>query len=422
MKITKLLYQQIIASDLSDDNLRSREIILNWLLFSLFCLAGAAFISSFITLVFLDLVYVWPRLIDITIFMGLLVTFHNLVHGRHSHRLVSAIVLLMLFGASVAAINALSGLKHAKVRGYIQSDLSWMSGGPSNISDVVLFSGIYSILGLTCWLFNRQMKTFLSRATQAEKALQKQNVGLEEKVLERTRELEKEQLERTQSMYRFAELGHVSTALFHDLANHLSTVSLDIENLHKNTQPEILQRIDDNIHYIDTIVQRVRSQLRGKLKIEVFDIRDEIREVAKVSGLSSQALGVTIKLNFEGDQPVMFEGDTLRFRQIVINLLSNAAESYYNTKIPNKKRVVTVTVKSDRKNASIEIADRGPGIPLAIRECIFDPFYTSKQEGVGIGLFIVRQVVDRDLKGEVELVTTGPRGTTFMVKVPLVRQ
>jgi C4-dicarboxylate-specific signal transduction histidine kinase len=159
--------------------------------------------------------------------------------------------------------------------------------------------------------------------------------------------------------------------------------------------------------------------LQGKIKIEIFDIKNEIRAVAKVSAITANRAGVKINLKLPKGPALLFEGDTLRFRQVVINLMSNAVEAYKDMPRPPSRPTVDVAIRTDKHHAIIEVTDHGPGIPIKNRDSIFDPFYTSKAKGVGIGLFIVRQVVDRDLKGDVRLAKTGPAGTTFAVRLPL---
>ena len=392
MKLSGSLYQRLASTDLSDDSLRSRETLLGWMLFGLFGVAALGFAGSFMAILRQGVNQSTGRMAGLSLIMAVLIAFHYLVKRQRSHRLMLAISLSALF------LTITTGL-------YV--------GGILTSTGLLLLSLV--VVGLSTLL----VEMTLARASLAETALQKQNEDLEIKIKARTRELEKEQLERMQHMYRFAELGHVSTALFHDLANHLSSVSLDIENLHHSTQPELLERIDDNIRYIDTIVQRVRSQLQGKVKIETFDIRGEIREVAKVSAITANRAGVKIKLKLPKGPAILFDGDTLKFRQVIINLLSNAVEAYKDVSPAPAKPSVDVMVKTDKRYIVIEVTDHGPGIPIKNRESIFDPFYTSKDKGVGIGLFIVRQVVDRDLKGDVRLAKTGPGGTTFAVKLPL---
>lgn len=448
-------YNRFIRPFSDDPYSAARETVLNYTLLGLISLTVVALLNTLAGLLFAHYEFVIARLFTLCGVAVVLGLFYYLERYRHYVQPVAFLLVLVTFlcaglmanqwglllpaplllfalaivmagilissrfslFAAAASLVLLSGLQVLTNQGVVKPDLSWMRS-TSTFGDVIGYGGFYFSIAFLTWLFNRQMEFSLLRAKRAEAQLVRQNDQLEGKVIKRTRELEKEQLERMQQMYRFAELGHVSTALFHDLANHLSSVSLDIENLHKKTQPEILSRIDDNIQYIDNIVQRVRSQLQGKIKVERFDIKEEVREVARVSAHGAEAMGVTLELIYENDKPIVYRGDILRFRQVIINLISNAIESYKDSKKSGSKRRVVVTVKAARNAITIEISDFGTGIPASIRDQVFDPFYTSKEKGIGIGLFLVKQMVERDFKGDVTLVKTGPAGTTFAVSFP----
>ena len=185
-----------------------------------------------------------------------------------------------LYAASGIAL-ILGTLQYAKTQQYIHPDLEWMHIS-STPGDVIGFSAILFIIALVSWLFNRQMEMSLKRARRSEKALQRQKDLLEIKVEKRARQLEAAQLEKMQQLYRFAELGQLSTALFHDLANHLSTVNVDIEGLSAGDHPDIMRRIQQNVGHINTIVRRVRQQIGGKSTTEAFDILNETEEVIKI--------------------------------------------------------------------------------------------------------------------------------------------
>jgi signal transduction histidine kinase len=331
-----------------------------------------------------------------------------------------------LYATCLVAIT-LSFAQHGEASGALHPDLSWLGSKPF-VGDVVAFSAILLVIALVSWLFNRQMELSLRRARRSEKALARQRDLLETKAEKRAQQLAAAQLEQLQELYRFAELGRLSTALFHDLANHLSTVSLDIEGLSGGGQADITRRISQNIGHIDAIVQRVRQQLRGQNHLEVFNILHEIDEVLKILQPMAEAAAVTIIL--EHDKSVkpslVYEGGVIRFRQIIHNLLSNAIEAYpavagrdaVQTMTPkDRPRTVELRLKRKRTTLHIQVADHGPGIPAEHRAKIFNPFYTTKASGTGIGLFIVKQVVEQDFGGTLDM-TTSRQGTSFDVSLP----
>ena len=434
--------------------------MLNWLLVGSLVLALLAFVNAAFTFVVLEETYLWPRLV---IIFGLFLLFAALLalsRRRQQQRLPSIVLLSIFFfsafwlvyqwgilvpdGAllfslviviagmllnarsslyvALLATTVLGALEYAKAHNHIQPDFSWLSQS-SNFSDVVSFAAIYAILALTSWLFNGRMETALTRAKRSEKALKRERDLLEIKVVERTRELQAVQLEQIQQVYRFAELGHLSTALFHDLANHLMSVSIDIEGLQKRNRSDILARIQESVGYIEEVVKRVRRQMRGQNDRERFNVHNEIQEVIKMLAYQSRKSEVVIALQAPaGPAPLLYRGNLTRFRQIIINLLSNGMEAYLPVagKQPAARTVLVQVAKLDGA-LRLTITDHGRGIRSAAQAKIFEPFYSTKDKGIGIGLFIVKKVAEEDFGGTISVSSSRRAGTVFVVSLPLKR-
>ena len=216
-------------------------------------------------------------------------------------------------------------------------------------------------------------------------------------------------------MYRFAELGRISSALFHDLANHLTTVSLDIEGLGNSQKTELMSRVQNDIGYIDDVVQRVRLQLRGQGSVERFNLVTEIKKVVKILNYKMVQNGIDFTLR-KPSKAIYFKSDVIPFRQIVSNLLSNAIDA--STHKQAKQRKIAVSVTAQAGQTIIAITDWGVGIKPKDQAKIFEPFYSDKSDGTGIGLFIVKQIVENDLGGTISVTSQPKTGTTFTVTLP----
>ncbi len=454
---TRSIYQALIAPRSADPNTQNQEIVLNWLLVASLGLTLAAFVSTVADYISLQADYLLDRLFilcGVFVFFGLLL----LLSRQRQQRIVPSLILVAIFfiaasliifrwdisnpfgvllfsvaiviaGILLSArfslytalltILALSVYMWGKTHGIWSPNLSWIRQ-PSRAADVASFSAIYAVLALTTWLFNRQMETALSRANRSERALKRQKDLLEIKVEQRTRELQAAQLEQVQQFYRLAELGRLSTALFHDLANHVMSVSIDIEGLQKRQQSDMLARIKENIHHIDGVVRRVRRQIGGKNEIERFNVIEEIREVISMLTYFGDRRRVSIELReLPSRKPIPFRGDLTRFRQLVINLLSNAIEAYPAVRSGRKQRPVIISVSRPPGTLIIEVADCGEGIRPAMKAKVFEPFYSTKDTGTGIGLFIVKKIVEEDLGGTISVTSDKRTGTTFTVTLPL---
>jgi signal transduction histidine kinase len=453
------LYNLLIKPISQESDQAEREVVLNFLLVGVLGLAIVSFIvtlmapvishepafpsrllNNFLTIAFIVGIYCVARylkqyrlvavlLTGLIAAFGLLIGFEWGILDPHSVLLLSLATVMagILIGSrysiylAVTVTVVLTFLQHGQSVGSLNPDLSWMKQQPVP-GDVVAFAAILLVIALVSWLFNRQMESSLRRARRSEEALKRQKALLEIKVEKRARQLEQAQIDKVQQLYRFAELGQLSTALFHDLANHLSTVNVDIEGLKAGEQPDIMRRIQQNVGHINSIVKRVRQQIGGKHTVEIFDVMHEIDEVVKI--LASAADHASVKIEVVTDQSIQpglsYKGDITRFRQVILNLISNGIEAYPD---PDRKarpedRPVTVNIKRQNTTLFISVTDYGLGIPPARQAKIFEPFYTTKEEGVGIGLFVVSQVVDKDLGGELTVTSSKQQGTTFTISMP----
>ena len=103
--------------------------------------------------------------------------------------------------------------------------------------------------------------------------------------------------------------------------------------------------------------------------------------------------------------------DPLALRRITDNLVTNALEA-------SGEGTVRVSVRTSGRHVEIEVSDRGPGIPEEDQARVFDDFFTTREEGGGLGLSIVRRLV-LDMNGSVDLDSRTGEGTTFTVRLPV---
>lgn len=303
-----------------------------------------------------------------------------------------------LYGFGVMAVTFFV-LRMLQSSGVYHPDLSWTSD-PSGADELIGVVLVFGVIAIVSWLFNFRMERSLHRAERAETALRRQKAELEKMVEKRTRELQVAQLEKVQELYRFAELGQSSTALMHELANHLTTLTLDIESLHAENRSSMLTRAKRNMHYIDKMVLQVRDQLRGKTRARTFDAAGEAKAVLDI--LQHKAIQAEVSLQWQqsDDQKLRVHGDPLRFRQLLANVVSNGIDAYEDG-LENRQVIVGATANKDL--VTIRVEDWGRGIKEADRAKLFDPFFGTKKRGMGLGLFIARQIAQDHFSGNVTL-------------------
>lgn len=450
------LYTLFIRPQASNPDKRNRELVLNWLIASVICLLFVYSLNTLIRMSLLGKDYLFVRFLIINIILALLLIYTiKLRKVAFAQRIASIVLLLLIYGsglfitfswsivavfgalmfglfivmsgilinaryslyAAVTVCLTLIALEYLRTHKIITPDLSWTSS-PVSMGDVVNSMAVFFVLAWISWLFNKQMEDSLNRARLSELELKKERDMLEEKVEERTRALQEAQLEKVQQVYRFAELGHLSTALFHDLAGNLSSLSIDIESMRRKNRSDFTQRIDSNIQYIDNVVRRVKSQLRGKDTVETFNVVAETKDLVGILSYNARKARTHISLETSTDK-IYYVGNLTRFRQLIINLLSNAIEAYPpDPSASVKDRPVIIKISETKKMLILKVVDHGRGIQKSTKTKMFEPFYTTKTTGSGIGLFIVKQVTESDFSGSIKISSSRKNGTVFTVKIP----
>ncbi len=224
---------------------------------------------------------------------------------------------------------------------------------------------------------------------------------------------------------RFAEFGRGASGVIHDLSNPLTVINLSIEQLRNDVR---IKRTKARKH-IETALRASRKmklflstakkQLGEQVIKTQFDTRAEIEGVIKL--LRPMSKKSNIKIKFRSHRAVFILGDQIKFFRIISNIVSNAIDSYALFP-PHQNKVIIIRTKNDKKTAIISIRDFGCGIAKHLHKVIFEPFYTTKRQhegAAGLGLSIVKNIVENDFKGKIKLDSMPGRGSTFKIIIPL---
>ncbi len=227
---------------------------------------------------------------------------------------------------------------------------------------------------------------------------------------------------------RLAALGQMSAGLAHEIRNPLGVIKGSAEMLVqklKHAQPlesELAGYISSEVNRINTLVARFLDFARPSN----LDLRP-----AQIAGILDRALDsvqtqlpdakVRVERHYSSGVPDILVDEQL-CESVFANLIQNA---YQAMSAPSGgdggERVLRLSIARENSNgrsgARITVEDTGPGVPAEIREQIFNPFYTSKKDGVGLGLAIVAQIVDSH-RGWIKLDDTFSPGARFHVFLP----
>ena len=242
-----------------------------------------------------------------------------------------------------------------------------------------------------------------------------------EALAETNRQLAQAQEERRRSE-RLAALGQLSAGLAHELRNPLGVIKGSAEMLDKRAQGadaltrELAGYISTEVNRLNTLVTRFLDFARpSNLHLRPEPITPLIERALKSAHDRYPEAKVEVERNYaEGLPPVPLDADMCE--QVFTNLFMNSYEAMESG--GGKLRVSIAPVHSDgRKGVEIEVADTGPGIPTELAQQIFNPFFTTKKTGIGLGLSIVSKIVD-DHHGTIRITSEPGGGACFRVFLP----
>jgi two-component system C4-dicarboxylate transport sensor histidine kinase DctB len=335
-----------------------------------------------------------------------------LINARRAF-LTTAATGLVLFLIGYLQIN-----NHISVNAYWRQDFA-------DLSDVFLFIIILTIIAVISWLFNRDLEKSLHRAQTSEAALKQERDLLEIKVEERTAEIKRMQIEKMNQLYRLAEFGRLASGIFHDLVNPLTALSLNLAQAKKTealklSQPYIyLQQALAASQKIEELVLALKKQLRTKAEKTNFSVNEEIEQIRKI--LNYKLIKNNLAINFRITRDYELYGSSLKFSQIILNLLSNAIDAYYTIN-SNARRPITIETREKNNYFYLIVKDYGTGLTATNLPKIFEPFFTTKndgQDGLGLGLSTTKNITEKDFGGRITAHRRQPQGAKFIVRLPL---
>lgn len=287
----------------------------------------------------------------------------------------------------------------------------------SSYFDVFIYITILGVFALITWVSNSQTEASFEHAKRAEQALRAQKESLAYELEKESIRLRDAQLKELQQLYKFAILGQSTAAALHELSNHLNVLTLDMDDLtQQNKKSATIANAQESIKQINAMVRDVRrnlDKLDGNKKTNVSAyieryIKDHQQKnphsAGKIEYLPNKLQSITIK------------GDPMALTQIISILITNSLEAC--STIANPK--VTVTLSKSKKWLTVTVSDNGPGITKELKPNIFKPSSSTKPNGLGIGLYIAKQLAKTHFKGDLKLhETDATKGACFKVTLPI---
>jgi two-component system, NtrC family, sensor histidine kinase HydH len=222
---------------------------------------------------------------------------------------------------------------------------------------------------------------------------------------------------------RLAALGQLSAGLAHEIRNPLGVIKGSAEMLGRELQGsqtlavELAGYISEQVNRLNALVARFLDFARPlHLTLQTLDLPAVMdRAVDSVRNQYPQSR-VTIERDYAPDVPSI-RGDEQMCEQVFVNLIANAFEAMEGSRVAKLHIAILAASADNRSGATIDVEDSGPGVPPDLRQQIFNPFYTSKKSGVGLGLSIVAKIVD-DHGGSIQVTDAADGGARFHIFLP----
>jgi signal transduction histidine kinase len=165
------------------------------------------------------------------------------------------------------------------------------------------------------------------------------------------------------------------------------------------------------------VINRIRDLIKkAPPRKDRLEINEVIREVIELTRGEAVKNGVSVEMQFAEGLPLI-EGDRVQLQQVILNLVLNSVQAMSATSDGPRQLLVT-TGKADSDGVLVAVRDSGPGLAPAALEHIFEAFYTTKPDGMGMGLSICRSIVEAH-GGRLSASGNEGPGATFQFVMPL---
>ena len=222
-----------------------------------------------------------------------------------------------------------------------------------------------------------------------------------------------------------AAFGLLAAGIAHEVGNPLASISSIVQLMsRKNTDSSIgdrLQLVDDQLQRIQRILKELtRFSRPANEQMATADVHSAINDALNIARYYGRWKGKTVVTSFgEGLPRIRTVHDQLV--QVMLNLILNALDAMHEGASIEISTRILPAESGRSEQIAIRVRDEGHGISKDAQKQIFQPYFTTKDHGTGLGLFVCRQITKNSLGGDIQLVRSDGAGTEFEVTLPVQR-
>ena len=236
-------------------------------------------------------------------------------------------------------------------------------------------------------------------------------------------ELQNTQAELTRIM-RVMTIGQLTASIAHEVSQPLSGIITNANTclrMLKSDPPNIdgaretVQRTIRDGNRASEVITRLRTLFsKEQIEVEPLDLNEAAREVIALLYGELQRNSVILNQEFSDDLPTV-QGDRVQLQQVIVNLLRNACDAM--SSIEDRPRQMAIKTQLEGDQVRLSVQDSGVGIALEVAEKMFETFYTTKSDGMGVGLSVSRSIIEANHGRLWATANDGP-GATFAFSIP----
>jgi signal transduction histidine kinase len=265
--------------------------------------------------------------------------------------------------------------------------------------------------------WNRTLEGRVEERTQSLQQTQLELEGVNEQLLRTVNELKETQDQLVQTE-KLAAVGQMASAIAHEIKNPLAGIraALDVvvPELHDNAYAEVLGQVIGQVDRLGRTISRLLGFARPAVpQRELISVRELVENTCLLVEQQARRHGVRIVLDLEPpDRRISL--DPQLTTQAFVNIILNALQAM------DGKGTLTISSRwlADQQVVKIAFADTGHGMTAEVRQKIFTPFFTTKRQGTGLGLYVVKDVIERQ-GGDVSVDSTPGEGTVVSTRLPV---